>query len=142
MQKLKLENVSTIQDIKNNIRTFNEQVKDNLDIMNPFFSQGPHNWVYDSDTSQFGPGKFVGYKEMDFSLYRQLQEYNRANKKEFRCNGVPFDGGHARKEIEKVIREEFFHNPGLINKLKNWAANQLGIDSSRKNTDKWKFLQL
>ncbi len=152
MQKPDLYFVSTIQDIKDNIVTLNEEAEDNLEfrgyMKSNYFKSGKHNWVYDTDTSQFGIGKFVGYKEMNYRKLRKILDYRNYTGRAFKCNGVVFNGARARERITKVIfkelgvHKEFVYNPDLINKLNNWAANQLDIDLSYKRTDEWKFLEL
>jgi len=159
MQKPRLEFVSTIQDIKKNIKTFNERAKDNLGtIKKDYLKKQRRYWVYDSDTFQFGPGKFVAYRNMDFELRNTILEYQQQSEEEqFKCNRVVFTGGAAHKRITKVVREELgtrkeFHTPdkSLINEFENWAdqldinllLGRLGTDLSSVITDKYKFLEV
>jgi len=130
MQKPKLEFVSTIQDIKKNIKTFNERAKDNLGtIKKDYLKKQRRYWVYDPDTYQFGPGKFVAYKEMTFKLCGKILCYRRkCQSKQY--DGVYFDGGVAWQHIQnEVATPEQFNEPddSLINKFENWA-NQLCIN--------------
>ncbi len=143
MQEPELEYVSTIDDIKDNIRTFNEQAKDNLAFIYRDYLTGvrpaPRYWVYDPDTSQFGPGKFVAYRNMDFESRRKILDYRKHTNKKVSRNGVIYDGGVAHKKITKVTHKKF--NDYLINEFENWA-DRLGIDLSTINTDKYKFVKL
>lgn len=150
MEKPKLEFVSTIQDLGDNIRTFNKQAQYNLGtIKKDYFTRGHRYWVYNSDTSQFGPGKFVAYKEMTFELRECLHCYKKKCQSQY-FNGVWFNGGAAHKRIAKVTCKEF-NKPdnSLINEFENWAdklgidlIDRLGTDLSRVITDKYRFLEL
>jgi len=150
MQKPKLEFVSTIQDIKKNIKTFNERAKDNLGtIKKDYLKKQRRYWVYDPDTPQFRPGKFVAYRNMDFELRECLQCYEKKCQSQY-FNGVWFNGGAAHKKIAKVTRKEFLKpDKSFINEFENWS-NQLGInltdrlgtDLNSIITDKYRFLEL
>lgn len=154
--KPQLEFVSTIQDIEDNIRTFNKQAQYNLGtIKEDYFTRGRRYWVYDSDISQFGPGKFVAYKEMTFELRECLHCYEKKCQSQY-FNGVWFNGTAAHKRITDVVREELgipkkFNAPdkSLINEFENWSdqlgidlIDRLGTDLSRIITDKYKFFML
>lgn len=147
MQKPKLEDVLTIPDIKINVRTFNKEAKDNLDIIKGDYFTGlkpvRRYWVYDSDTSQFGPSKFVAYKNMNFELREKIHLYqNLSEKEQFSCNGVYYTGIYAHKKNAEVARKEFQEpNQVLIEEFENWAE-KLSRDLSKVNTDKYKFLEL
>ncbi len=152
-KKPKLDLVETIDDIKDNIRTLNEQAKNDLETLRPIIKQHffksniERYWVYDSDTSQFGIGKFVGYRNMTFELRKCLLYYEKKCQSN-KFNGVEFSGEAAHDKIADVVSEElgvpkkFCHNENLITKLKKWAKDHLGINLEKKNTAKWKFLEL
>jgi len=73
---------------------------------------------------------------MTFPLYRKLTDINKPKHR------GDFGGGiKARKRIEYVTGKQFTENAHLRDELENWA-NQLGVDSSGVNKDKWRFLEL
>lgn len=91
-------------------------------------------WVHDPLTGAFGPGKFVGYRDMTFELY--------AAAKDKRTTGDRFDGTTSRTAIEKVLGRSFESRPELIGELRAWLASRVGDQIARVDTGKWRFIEL
>jgi hypothetical protein len=91
-------------------------------------------WVYDPDTKTFGPSKFVGFQNMNFSDY--------ATARKGQWNGNNFNGHETRKAIEKILGA-YTKTPQFSLELISWGQLLLGpdvFDSIDKS--KWKFVSL
>ncbi len=137
--------VETIEQIKENINAFNKVNKTNINDVKEIFRST--YWVYDTDTSQFAPIKFVQCVGMNFSLYKHLAITLRSKSWEYR--GDFGGGGDARERIEKITGQEFTENAHLRNDLYNWGRSIghkkiSGVYKSgvNKGKDKWKFIEL
>jgi len=94
-----------------------ERLKNIAENLAPYISSVTY-WVYDTNTSQFAPSKFVQCVGMTFPLYRKLTDINKPKHR---------GGIKARKRIEYVTGKQFTENAHLRNELENWA-NQLCIN--------------
>ena len=96
-------------------------------------------WILDSQTSNFGPNKFVGYINMTLPKYKLSQRMER-----LRLVEGYFNGGRARVAIEKASGCKFIDRPDLRPVLFDWAANLLRVTEPFGNADagKWRFLVL
>lgn len=115
-----LEFVDSISEIQENITNFNDCIKGSeyskdFQSLLAFFRR----WYYSKSLQQFGPSKFIGYKNMDCSTYL---EYNNTN----------MDG----RETERVLREKFDFSEsveGPNSKLENFL-NKYDKEPSKKTT--------
>lgn len=78
--------VSDYKDVLINIKQFNKDLRDDLDIVH-HLSQFKH-WYYIPNLHLFGPGKYIGYKNMSSKTYN-------------------LDGRKSEVETGKVLREWF-----------------------------------
>jgi len=92
-------------------------------------------WVYDNDSGTFGPGKFVGYRAMDFDRYEQVRnEWP---------GGARFDGHISKTHIERALETSFEENSTLREKCLDWGIRLLGNEAfGGADVSKWRFVQL
>jgi hypothetical protein len=96
---------------------------------------GTTYWVYDSNTENFGPSKFVGFADMNFEKYEVAISGN--------WTGAQFNGAFTRERIEKVLGKPYQQNDSLEEKLLDWA-DDLGHNNifDGVDTKKLKFLEI
>ena len=92
-------------------------------------------WVWSPDTDGFGPGKFVGYHPMSFSIYERARAGT--------AGGDRFDGHVSKSAIGKALGDSFAPSRGLSLRLKRWAHRLLGHEVLVGVSEaKWKFIRL
>lgn len=92
-------------------------------------------WVYDPEVDAFGPGKFVGYKQMTFTAYE------RALSGDYR--GHSHDGHRSQKAISQALNAAFLPNPKLAERLQDWIAEfHQPWASHAYDASKWRFVVL
>ncbi len=90
-------------------------------------------WVYDPDTGNYGPGKFVGFTGMTFDTYRKARM----------LNPPEFDGGRTRLALEQASGLRFTKDGALAQGLVQWAERVIGPGAlAGIDTAKWQFLKL
>lgn len=127
-----LETATMADDIREAIATFNLWAASATDRSSALLRQTTY-WVFDPTTNVFGPSKFVGYRNMTFSLYEQALRK--------RSDGRRFDGTTARLAIEKATGKTFANTTGLATQLLAWGARLHGpriFDGV--DQEKWFFL--
>lgn len=91
-------------------------------------------WVCDVPSETFGPGKFVGYREMSYARYEEARGGE--------VSGL-FDGAVARAAIELATGDGFRRDPGAAAALVGWAEGLVGpgvLDGVDR--EKWRFLKV
>ncbi len=89
-------------------------------------------WVYRPDKGVFGPGKFVGFEDMDFAKYKAALERD--------YDGDRFFGHDTMLAIQRTLSQSFVEDLSMWPVLVRWAERLLGagvlegVDSS-----KWRF---
>jgi hypothetical protein len=122
------------QDIQTSLITFNKNAQENHSLARSLLSLTSY-WVYDLNTEMFGPSKFVGFKNMDFTKYMLARRGRSA--------GAPFNGQKTRIAIEYVLGTYYRDDLRILAELVNWGEKLLGpgvfdgIDDS-----KWAFISL
>jgi len=130
-----LRGVTSMQELLSSLRNFNSQAKSNEERARKIIRQTRH-WVYDLKGSAFGPCKFVGFADLDFSRYAK------ALKDEL--PGESFNGGVAKWYIESLLGKTFERQPELHARLQDWADKLLGYEGvlADAKQEKWHFLIL
>ena len=92
-------------------------------------------WVYCPDKHLFGPGKFVGFQDMNFARYKRALDRD--------YEGNNFHGHNSMLAIENALSRSFAGNPPLWSALKRWGEGLLdpGVLDHLKNS-KWQFVIL
>lgn len=92
-------------------------------------------WVWDASADTFGPGKFVGYRQMSFEAYERA----RAGE----VGGARFDGHISQNALRRALAMEFAPSSWQASRLKAWADRLLGPNTlAGVNEDKWQFITL
>ena len=92
-------------------------------------------WVYSPELHAFGPGKFVGFKDMDFELYENAPVISKSS-------GVRFDGHITKVKIEEILERTFKPDDILTGHLLHWAAPISLQATARVTRSKWQFVSL
>jgi hypothetical protein len=71
--ELELRVVESKEELRQGIVTFNQEAKHNPDRTRKILSQTWY-WIWDADSSTFGPSKFVGYRGMNFVRYEAANQ--------------------------------------------------------------------
>jgi hypothetical protein len=128
-----LEAVESLLEVRENIRRFQQGIAEHHDRALQSAVQTTY-WIYDPQTDDFGPSKFVGFKRMTFPNYI-LADNNQAT-------GARFDGGLTHRAIEAVAGP-FHASPEFTAKLKGWLDTTFGADAvSGISIGKWQFVDL
>ena len=127
----KLKTVGALEQIRQNIRVFNTGARSHPARAASLLAQTTY-WVFDPETTLFGPSKFCGYEGMTFARYEA------AGREEL--GGSSFDGTTSRRAIERVLGREFDESPISHATLVSWAE---GIAADRRGEvreSKWRFV--
>lgn len=119
--------------ISESLITFNQEAPLHYERAKRLMRQTSY-WVYYPKMQMFGPGKFVGFKGMNFTHYGNAIKGN--------FWGDPFDGHRTRRAIEAVLGP-FSHSDSLAAQLIQWANWLLGVgvlDNLKES--KWQFVSL
>jgi hypothetical protein len=121
-------------EIRSALRVFNAEARSAADRSQRILAQTSY-WIYDPETREFGPSKFVGFAGMDFGTYESAV----AGKE----GGAKFDGHVTKVAIEKALRARFQPDAGLADRLHAWGTALLGSGVfERVDTSKWQFITL
>lgn len=132
--KLHLKIVRTEEEIRNAISRFNRQAFGVPGRAKKLLSQTTY-WAYDSATENFAPNKFAGFVGLS------LADYDRAHTKGY--TGITFDGGIARKAIERALGRIYKKDDELRNRLIEWVSDYLDRRAlKRVDTSKWRFVKI
>lgn len=126
--------VTTSDEVRQSLIRFNSEAKQFRDRALSLLHQTTY-WVYDDDSEQFGPAKFVGFDDMSFEKYEEA--VNR------RHTGARFDGFRTRRAIESALGVQFSLDEELPSKLEVWAHSLLGSGAFEGvDRTKWTFVRL
>jgi len=128
-----LEFTRNAEEIRRSLTSFNKQARDYQERAR-LLARHTTYWVYDPRQDAFGPNKFVAYKNMTFSRYKNALHGTSC--------GAPFDGGAARLAIENSL-ESYEYNNDLCEQLVEWS-NHLLFDGVLNGISrrKWRFVSL
>ncbi|WP_170007304.1 hypothetical protein [Bacillus fonticola] len=105
--------VTSLDEVKQNVKQFNEDLENELDIVTQL-TMFKH-WYYITELDLFGPSKFIGYKNMNSS------RYNRGK-------------GKTGVHTEEVLKEWFIkipHDEGIGTELMGKLATMLSTYEKR-----------
>lgn len=89
--------VTTTAEVVANIKKFNEEIGESEYLIKTLSSYT--DWYYDSLTNQFGPKKFVGFKNMTAEKYEALKKNPNTNR---RGN---FDSSLTASILERLLTQ-------------------------------------
>ena len=129
-----LKTVEDVPEIRQSVTSFATGIPENQELAGSLFRQTTY-WVYDPNTGCFGPGKFVGFSNMDYQIFQKARRG--------RTTGNSFSGGITREAIESALGTSFKETPTLTPNLVQFAESHLepGILHG-VNTSKWRFVSL
>jgi hypothetical protein len=128
-----LKRIKTVDDLAENFATFQREARHNQRRSAAILTATIY-WVRDDNSEAFGPGKFLGFKGMNFPLYEQA--------KSGRTKGYEFQGKITREAIEKVLGQKFHADHDLIEECRRWGEEYFGRAAFGKaNGSKWKFIR-
>jgi 5-methylcytosine-specific restriction protein A len=120
--------VTSAQDIRRSLETFNRQAERNH-LRGRKLLAGTTYWVYDPDSENFGPAKFVGLINVKFSTYEHQRH--------------EVSGGQTREAIERALDDVFEPRPPWSARLLAWGTALLGDGAFGKaDAGKWRFTSL
>ena len=127
--------VTSADEIRSNVRCFNNDASLQLVLVRDILRRTTY-WVYDpGDEGTFGPSKFVGFRGLTFGVYRA----GRADE----TQGAKFDGGVAKKAIERALGEYYSTDDELPSRLVSWGRSVVGEDAfDGIDESKWRFICL
>jgi Domain of unknown function (DUF3883) len=129
-----LRTVTSAQEVAASLAAFNRQAAAHPDRARSVLRQTTY-WVSHPASGTFGPGKFVGYADMDFQDYDQAHLANSV--------GARFDGHVSKAAIESALSAKFRQAPKLHESVDQWGTRLLGPDAFGKaNPLKWRFVVL
>ncbi len=127
--------VESLQDIRENIASFDTGWIDKLEIMKELnLFRNASYWVYDAELQAFANAKFAGFTGMTAKRY--------LNAKNGVYEGVQFHG-NVNARIETVVKQSWLESPELATTLESYASRVAGPDSMRQiKQAKWRFMEL
>jgi len=133
-----LQFVETPDDVRQALANYNADAPYFVPLVQKDLSRFTY-WVFDAQSGQFGPNKFVGFKNMTLPKYDITQKMNLHHV--FRGH---FNGKKAREAIQKATANYYAGNPQLAERLITWATSLLKIPDAFGGTNprKWRFLEL
>lgn len=128
--------VDSADEIRESLQHFVAEANLHAELVRNLISHTTY-WVYDPRAKSFGPSKFVGFRDMDFSRYEMERSRGEA--------GTPFDGHRTRTRIEQVLAIPYAPNARFSTALRAWVESIFpdppyalaGVDTS-----KWLFASL
>lgn len=128
-----LELAKTSTEIQHSLVNFNVGAVSNRDLVSMLASKTKF-WVYDQHSGQFGPNKFVPYRNMTFAAYGHAISGN--------YTGARHNGTVARHAIERKLGP-YTKNTALVGHLMKWVGSCLGPQTTAGvNHAKWRFVIL
>ncbi|MEO1997902.1 MAG: hypothetical protein ABGZ17_21790 [Planctomycetaceae bacterium] len=133
---VELSPVSTASEVRENIRRSNRDMRSHRDRATTIARQTTY-WAFDDREGEFGPSKFVGYRNMNFAHY-ELALSGAAT-------GSRFDGAFTRSAIEAACGE-YQSDESLSTALRDWCKLEsvvaFWMASTRPNGDSRVFLPI
>jgi len=132
---VEMSKVESLQDIRENIASFDTGWIDQLEIMKKLnLFRNASYWVYDAELQAFANAKFAGFTGMTAERY--------LNAKGDDYEGVQFHG-NVNAWIETVVKQSWLESPELATTLESYASRVAGPDSMRRvKQAKWRFIEL
>jgi hypothetical protein len=125
--------IKSIDDLAENFATFQRDARHNRS-RSAAILRATIYWVRDENSGAFGPGKFLGFKGMNFALY-EFAKYQKTT-------GYHFQGKVSRLAIESVLGQKFKPDPSLVEECKRWGMQYFGAGAfGGANGEKWKFIR-
>jgi hypothetical protein len=129
-----LRTVTNFMEVAVSLATFNRQAAAHRDRARSILRQTTY-CVSHPASGTFGPGKFVGYADMDFRDYDQAHLGNSVEAR--------FDGHVSKAAIESALSARFRQAPKLRESVRRWGTRLLGPDAfGNANPLKWRFVVL
>ena len=128
-----LELVDSELQIAENLETFAREANLHADLTRSLCSSTTY-WVRDPVTKSFGPGKFVGFRNMTFARYREASAGN--------LGGKRFDGHLTQRAIQSCIGQPYAANADYASELESWASGRMGVPLDDVDRSKWRFVDL
>jgi hypothetical protein len=120
-------------EVRENIRAFNDGAEDHLDRVQSLFSYTSY-WVYEPDEGVFGPSKFCGFRNMTFPRYDLALDEE--------LEGASFNGTVSRRGVEDALGDEYVVDEDLHDELAQWAERFIPGVFDTINQDRWRFVRL
>lgn len=129
---VRLRHIETLEELSVVFDTFQRDGRKHRDRAKTILRATTY-WVYDTNSGAFGPGKFLGYADIDFL------QYELAGRGE--SEGTKFDGYRSRVAIEDVVGSAFKPDTELIQLCQDWGEGFLGNEAfGNARTSKWRFV--
>jgi hypothetical protein len=126
--------VTTSDQVRQSLTRFNAEARRVPARARKLLSKTEH-WVYDDDSENFGPAKFVGFADMSFAKYEEAIKHNRKR--------APFTPSATRGAIKSALVTSFSSNEQLRSKLEGWGKSLLGSGAfDGVDQSKWTFVRL
>lgn len=131
---VRLVKVGTVDELAENLARFQRGARRHRARTRRIFARTEY-WVRDENSGAFGPGKFLGYRGMDFATYEQAHAGNYRGK---------FNGGTARLNIQEALGGATFAPDAVLEaECRAWGVRLLGADAwGGAGAAKWKFLSI
>ena len=125
--------VETPEDIRASVGVFNRATRP-IRFLRDIVRRTTY-WIYDPETGGFGPGKFVGFRQVSVRTYLRARRFG--------SSADRADGTVTRTRIEGVLGEPFTESRRHAAELRKWAQAFVGEDVFEGiDASKWKFLAL
>jgi hypothetical protein len=125
--------IENAQEIQRSLETFNREAGNNQRRFSKLVRNlNQINWVYDARSQTFGPSKFMGFKNMNYTLYDWALSPECKER---------FHGSDTKRAIENVLRH-FGSNPNLVRRLIDWAELISPRVTNNIITSQWLFVIL
>ena len=122
------EYVSSPKEIRTSLQAFNSEASIEQQRAKKLL-QGTTYWVYEPDSGEFGPAKFVGLVDMTLKRYEVMRHNS--------------DGGVTHRTIERVLDDGFLEHTEWHPLLLSWGERLLGEAAFGKaEAAKWRFVSL
>ena len=130
---IQLKSAASQAEVRDNIRRFVDALESGHERCTRLADQSTH-WVFDEDSGQFGPSRFVGFHGMTPGLYGQALAH---------ATDLPaFDGARTRASLARLLGD--FENDALLSRLLALRLVRRGVDLSPEDFDtaRWSFTRL
>lgn len=128
----RLETIRTIDALTNSFNTFQRDAREHPGRAKSILTQTTY-FVRDNNSGAFGPGKFVGFRGMNFLAYDAAKNDPAAQ--------AWFQGGFSRKAIEKVVGSKFQPDSTFHAECQKWGETLLGLGAfGNADPSRWKFV--
>jgi hypothetical protein len=96
---------ATPDQVRQSLTRFNAEAQRAPARARKLLSKTKH-WVYDDDSENFGPAKFVGFADMSLAKYEEAINHNRKR--------APFNASETRSAIESALVTSFSSCPASV----------------------------